>query len=88
MAALGDVDFWRSHIFRQSYANGAEFARALIKFQFAKGADGKPTLPQEAIRELVKRLKTARSNLLVELMDEERATRFIKAESAKLEAMS
>lgn len=86
LADLGDTDFWRSHIFRQGYADGREFAQALVNFQFPIALQGKPRLRIAEIRELVKRLKTARSNLFVELMDERRATQFIETEWLKLEA--
>lgn len=86
LADLGDTDFWRSHIFRQDYACGREFAQALVNFQFPKALQGKPRLRISEIRELVKRLRTARSNLFVELMDERRATQFIETEWLKLEA--
>jgi hypothetical protein len=85
-AEFGDIDFWRSHMFRQSYAEGHEFAQALIAFQFPAGQGEKGRLSTDEIRMLAPRLKTARSNLLVELMDKTRATRFIQAEWNKLAA--
>jgi hypothetical protein len=84
MVGLGDVDFWRSHVFRQSYSCARQFARALLRFQFPGGPDDRSRLQVVQIRELAKRLSAARTNLLVEIMDPERATRFIEGEWAKL----
>jgi hypothetical protein len=83
LAEPGDIDFWRSHIFRQGYANGRSFARALVDYQFPAG-QGKPRLGTDEIRLLAKRLKNARTNLVVELMDETLATRFIESEREKI----
>ena len=41
---FGDIDFWRSHIFRQGYANVRTFARALLEFQFPAAHGRKPYL--------------------------------------------
>jgi len=84
LAEFGDIDFWRSHLFRQSYAEGREFAHALIAFQFPENQGGKARLTIDEIRQLAPRLKTARSNLFVEVMDKLRATRFIQAEWDKI----
>ena len=61
-ARFGDIDFWRSHIFRQSYADARSFARAFIEFQFPRASKGKPHLKILQIRELAKYLKRARTN--------------------------
>lgn len=84
LVGLGDVDFWRSHVFRQSYSCARQFARALVKFQFPGGPDDKARLKIKQIRELAKRLSAARTNLLVEIMDPDRAFRFIEGEWSKL----
>lgn len=84
LARVGDIDFWRSHIFRQSYADARAFARALLNFQFPKASDRKPRLSISEIRDLAKHLKRARTNLLFELMDSERAAGFIETEWARL----
>lgn len=86
LASVGDIDFWRSHIFRQGYAEGREFARAFIRFQFPESNSGKPVLKIDDIRALAKRLKKARSNTMVEVLDEARASHFIQSEWAKLSA--
>jgi hypothetical protein len=84
LVGLGDVDFWRSHVFRQSYSYGRQFARALLRFQFPGGPEDRSRLKIKQIRELAKRLSAARTNLLVEIMDPERAARFIEGEWSKL----
>ncbi len=81
---VGDIDFWRSHIFRQSYADARSFARALVEFQFPKDEGRKPRLSITQIRDLAKHLKRARTNLLFEIMDAERAKGFIESEWARL----
>lgn len=86
LVELGDVDFWRSHLFRQSYANARRFARAFLRFQFPEELAGRPRLGIEAVRELAKRLRRLRTNLFVELMDEAAAMRVIELESKHLEA--
>lgn len=84
LAKAGDIDFWRSHIFRQSYADSRVFARALINFQFPENGGRKPRLSINEIRGLVKRLKKARTNLQFELMPFDRATKFIEDEWERL----
>jgi hypothetical protein len=84
IARLGNIDFWRSHVLRQGYSNGRQFARALARFQFPGGPQDKSRLGTDDIRELAKRLRAARSNLIVEIMDRDRATEFIRGEWSKL----
>ncbi|TPL03742.1 MULTISPECIES: DUF6339 family protein [unclassified Mesorhizobium] len=80
LARRGDIDFWRSHLFRQGYGNCRTFARALISFQFPSNANDKPRLKIAQIRALAKQLKRARTNLMFELMSEARATSFIDSQ--------
>lgn len=80
LARIGDIDFWRSHVFRQGYGDVRTFARALVEFQFPAHSARKPRLKIPEIRELAKRLKRARSNLLFEVMTETRAALFIASE--------
>ncbi|MCC5610770.1 hypothetical protein LC612_29495 [Nostoc sp. CHAB 5834] len=84
LASVGDIDFWRSHIFRQTYADARTFAKALINFQFPIENERKARLTIGEIRALAKRLKRARTNLLFELMDAKRATAFIEQEWERL----
>jgi len=82
LAKLGDQDFWRSHIFRQSYAMPRTFARAFIRFQFEKDEGGR--LANERVRELAKRLRRLYANVAFELLDEDEALALIEEESRKL----
>lgn len=84
LAEYGDIDFWRSHIFRQSYADGRNFARALIKFQFPGEPDEKARLSIKQIRDFAKHLKKARSNLAVEVLNEAKSARLIEREWTKI----
>ena len=81
---VGDIDFWRSHIFRQGYGEVRTFARALVEFQFPAESGRKPRLKIDEIRALAKQLKRARTNLMFELMSEDRAARFIESEWERL----
>jgi hypothetical protein len=75
LARRGDVDFWRSHIIRQSYANARCFAKALLAYQFS-GEKGKMSIEQ--IRALAKRLRRAKTNMVVDLLEAAEATQFIE----------
>jgi len=84
LSRFGDIDFWRSHIFRQSYGEMRSFARALVEFQFPANNGRKARLKIHDIRELAKGLKRARTNLMFEVMTESRATQFIEWEWKRL----
>ena len=86
LARFGDMDFWRSHIFRQSYGDARVFARALLEFQHPPSSKGKSRLKTLQIRSLAKHLKRARTNLMFEVMSSERATQFIESEWERLSA--
>ncbi|GAA5003684.1 hypothetical protein FNZ56_07800 [Pseudoluteimonas lycopersici] len=77
----GQIDFYRSHLFRQGYANARNFARALIRFQYPDKADAtQPFLKVDQIRELVKRLRRLRTNLFMEILDEVECRKVIDEE--------
>lgn len=77
----GQIDFYRSHLFRQGYANARNFARALLVFQYPhKGDATQPFLKVDQIRELVKRLRRLRSNLFMEILDEAECRKVIEDE--------
>ena len=84
LSRVGDVDFWRSHIFRQGYGEVRAFARALVEFQFPAKKGRKAHLRIDEIRLLAKRLKRARTNLMFEIMSESRAAQFIESEWERL----
>lgn len=84
LSRFGDIDFWRSHIFRQGYGDVRCFARALLEFQFPAKAKRKPRLKILEIRALAKHLKRARSNLFFEVMNDARAVAFIESEWVRL----
>lgn len=86
LARYGDIDFWRSHIFRQSYGDARVFAKAFLEFQFPQKRQGKSRLKIAQVRALAKHLKRARTNLMFEVMSPERATRFIETEWERLES--
>ena len=81
----GQIDFYRSHLFRQGYANARNFARALLRFQYPDKADAtQPFLKVDRIRELVKRLRRVRSNLFVEILDEAECRKVIEEELVRV----
>jgi len=84
LAASGQIDFYRSHLFRQGYANARNFARALLHFQYPNADPAAPKLKIVEIRELVKRLRRMRSNLFLEILPEEECRAVIEAEAALL----
>jgi Family of unknown function (DUF6339) len=88
LSRVGDVDFWRSHVFRQRYADVRTLCRALVRFQFPVTKNYKPRLKIDQIRALAKQLKRARSNLVFEVMTEERAGQFIESQWTELASQS
>lgn len=83
LADFGQIDFYRSHLFRQGYANVRNFARALLKFQYpAESSPTEPKLKTLEIRELVKRLRRMRSNLFLEILPEDVCLAVIETEAA------
>lgn len=81
----GQIDFYRSHLFRQGYANARGFARALLKYQYRDATDvAQPHLKVGQIRELVKRLRRMRSNLFMEILDEAECHKVIDEEAARV----
>jgi hypothetical protein len=83
LASSGQIDFYRSHLFRQGYANARNFAKALLRFQYpTKANPAEPKLKLLEIRDLVKRLRRMRSNLFLEILPEEECRAVIEAEAA------
>jgi hypothetical protein len=84
-ARCGDIDIWRSHLFRQGYADARPFAHALLSFQYPEGPGSTPRLSINAIRTLAKRLSRTRTNIFFGLMDEARSFAFIENEHRKMQ---
>lgn len=80
----GQIDFYRSHLFRQGYANARTFARALLRFQYPHGDAAAPHLKVDQIRELVKRLRRLRANLFLEILDEQECQKCIEVEASRM----
>lgn len=81
----GQIDFYRSHLIRQGYANARGFARALLKYQCNNDKDvAQPKLKVGQIRELVKRLRRLRSNLFMEILDESDCHNVIDEEACRV----
>ena len=88
LCSTGQIDFYRSHLFRQGYANARNFARALLRFQYPHADPGAPKLKLGQIRELVKRLRRLRSNLFLEILEEDDCRKVIETEAAAVQAMA
>lgn len=86
LTTRGDIDFWRSHLFRQGYANARVFARALIEFQYPDASPSKPRLKLAEIREVVKRLRRLRANLVFEVLDGEGSHKLLEREASTVAA--
>lgn len=82
----GQIDFYRSHLFRQGYANARTFARALLRYQYPNADLAEPRLKTLEIRDLVKRLRRIRSNLFLEILDEDQCRAVIETEAAEVMA--
>jgi hypothetical protein len=80
----GQIDFYRSHLFRQGYANARNFARALLRFQYPHSDVAAPFLKVDQIRELVKRLRRLRANMFLEILEEEECKKVIETEAGVL----
>lgn len=80
----GQVDFWRSHLFRQGYASVPNMARALIRFQYPDELQGNPKLKIAGIRALAPRMKRLRANLMYEFLDEAACLRLLERETINL----
>ena len=83
----GDVEFWRSHTFRQRYTESWNVFAAFAKFQYPDGPDGKPRLKgknEVELREFVKALKRSYANINSALMSEEQAYSHLENEWEKI----
>lgn len=86
LSRRGQIDFYRSHLFRQGYANARNFARALLRFQYPHDDTTAPRLKVDQIRELVKRLRRLRANLFMEILDEKECRSVIEDEAGRVPA--
>ena len=82
LAEVGQIDFYRSHLFRQGYANARGFARALLKYQYPNRDAAAPLLKTLQIRDLAKRVCRVRSNLFLEILTEDECRAVIETEAA------
>lgn len=87
LSDAGQIDFYRSHLFRQGYANARNFSRALIRYQYPNKDLAEPRLKTNEIRELVKRLRRMRSNLFLEILAEDDCRAVIETEAAEVLAI-
>lgn len=83
LARRGDQDFWRSHVFRQSYGRCRALVRALILYQFPDGAMANPTCDTREIRELAKRLRRLHPNVFFEYLDQDTAYELVRVEAER-----
>lgn len=81
LVEAGQIDFYRSHLVRKSYANARPFARAFLRFQYPND-DASPRLKLLQIRDLAKRIGRLRTNLFLEILPEEECRAVIESEAA------
>jgi hypothetical protein len=86
LARYGDIDFWRSHVFRQMSTETGPLLAAFIRFQHPDGPDAEKRLTQDEIRALVKYMRRAAANMLVETLDEQEAARFVEEQWQKIQS--
>lgn len=86
LARRGDIDIWRSHLFRQEFGRCHAVQRALLRYQYPDATPTKKTLSTGEIRKLVKRLRIANATLSYELLDVEAVTEVISTIVQELRA--
>jgi hypothetical protein len=78
-AKRGDVDFWTSHIHRQSYTTNRRLCSALVRFQYPDEREGRPRLlsgtenkdkRRLGIRTLAKRLRRLQASFELTVLDD------------------
>lgn len=84
IARHGDIDFWRSHVFRQKITESPNLLEAFVKFQYPGGPMGASRLKQKEIRELIKALRRLASNLFVELLSDDEIHALLESEASKI----
>lgn len=82
----GQIDFYRSHLFRPNYGNARNFARALIRFQYPHKDRSLPNLKTLQIRSVAKRLSRLRVNLFLEILEESECRKVIETEAGAVAA--
>lgn len=82
LSDAGQIDFYRSHLFRQGFANARALAKALIKYQYPHDDIAEPRLKVAQIREVVKRIRRLKTNLLFEVLPEVDCRALIEMEAA------
>lgn len=87
LAGYGDIDFWRSHVNRQMSSETGPLLKAFIKFQHPNGPTGDKRLSQAEIRQLVKLMRRAAANVMVEALDDDGAQRFVEDQWRKMQTM-
>jgi hypothetical protein len=86
LAKRGDIDIWRSHLFRQEFGRCSSVQRALLRYQYPDTNPTKKTLSNGDIRKLAKRLRIANATLSYELLDVEAVTEVISTIVEELRA--
>jgi len=82
LSRLGDEDLWKSHFAAVRIGNSPDIVRAFLKTVYPK--EGKSVLKTIETRALAKNLTRLRSNVLLELYDEDSAVKLLKREIGKL----
>lgn len=83
LAQYGDIDFWRSHVLRQKLSEVQPILRAFVMLNFPDGPDTKRMTSVKELRELIKFMKRAAANMMVDVLDDEEAERFVNEQWQK-----
>lgn len=78
LVTRGDQDLWRSHIFRQQYAQVRPIAHNLLLFQYPDEHPDKARVSNPVIREMVKELRRRQAVMAYELLSEDDARALIE----------
>jgi hypothetical protein len=81
LARIDSLDFWRSHLFRQSFSNARQVARAVVMLQAGKLAV-RPLTTLE-IRHLAKELKRMKANVVFEFLSMDQALALIIEQASR-----
>ena len=83
IARRGAIDFWRSHVLRQAYCNVRTFTRCFVLFQYPDEKKAERLAISE-IRELAKRIKRLRTNVVFEILAEDQIGKLLEREASEI----
>ena len=76
LSTRGDIDIWRSHIFRVEWARAPQVASSFVQYQYQEGTS---RLSIKGIRELAKDLRALHAVKALELLDSTEIDQIVRA---------